>query len=63
MTRSTLRKVATVLNNAADHLETAFELLEGLEAEPEAMDSPEANAVLKAAERIHNLYEKGLVPK
>lgn len=60
MNRSTLRKVAAVLNNAADHLETAFELLSELEAEPEAMDSPEADAVLKAAQRIHNLYEKGL---
>lgn len=60
MSRPVLKKVAAVLNNAADHLETAFELLDGLEAEPEAMDSPEANAVLKAAERIHNLYEKGL---
>lgn len=60
MNHSTLKKVAAVLNNAADHLETAFELLNELEAESEAMDSPEANAVLKAAERIHNLYEKGL---
>jgi len=58
--RSTLRKVAAVLNNAADHLETALELLKGLKPDPASMDSPEAEAVIKAAQRIQTLYEKGL---
>jgi hypothetical protein len=58
--RSTLRKVAAVLNNAADHLETAFELLKGLKPDSASMNSPEADAVIKASQRIQTLYEKGL---
>lgn len=60
MSRPALKKVAAVLNNAADHLETALELLKELKTDPAAMDSPEADAVVKAAERLQTLYEEGL---